>query len=86
MATLIKADGTQTVVRPKAGIGKTFTLEETQAYVDGYIEHIHLGDGKIVVVNEEGRIMGLKPNARASLVTGYNLVGDVLICDNSELD
>lgn len=86
MATLIKADGTQTVVHPQAGIGKKFTLKEMQTFVDGYVQYIYLESGKIAVVNEEGRIIGLKPNARASLVTGYNLVGDVLLCDNGEID
>lgn len=86
MATLIKTDGTQTVVHPQAGIGKAFVLEELQGYVGGYIEPVYPGNGKICVVNEEGRIMQLKSNDRASLITGYHLVGDVLICDNSEID
>lgn len=86
MATLIKADGTLKVVHPKAGIGKKFTLEEMQGYVGGYIELIYPSNGIIGVVNEEGRIKNLKPNERASLATGYALVGDVLICDDSEIN
>lgn len=84
MATLIKTDGTQTVVHPKAGIGKSFTLEEMQGFVGGYIEIVHLACGMVAVVNEDGCLIGLKPNPRAKLVTGYHLVGDVLICDKNE--
>lgn len=85
MATLVKIDGTQIIVHPKAGIGKSFTLEELQGYVGGNIELIYPGNG-VGVVNEEGLLMGLQPNVRASLVTGYDLVGDVLFCDNHEID
>lgn len=86
MATLIKTDGTLTIVHPKAGIGKPFTLEELRGYVGGYIEIIYPKDGTLGVVNEEGLLLNLKPNLRASLATGYSLVGDVLLCDNGEID
>lgn len=85
MATLIKSDGTLSVVHPKAGIGKAFTLEELQEFVGGYIELLHPQSGHVAIVNEEGRWLGLAPNQRASLATGYDLVGDVLICENSEI-
>lgn len=86
MATLIKTDGTLTVVHPKAGIGNPFTLEELQGYVGGLIELIYPPDGKIGIVNEEGLLLGLDYNLRASLATGYDLVGDVLICEDSEIE
>lgn len=78
MATLITPDGTLKVVHPKAGIGKKFTLDELKKIVEGYIEIICLSDGKrIAVVNEEGKLIGLQYNPRASLTTGYHLVGNV---------
>lgn len=86
MATLITPDGTLKVIHPEAGIGKKFTLKELQNIVDGYIEIINLSDGRLAVVNEEGRIIGLQCNPRASLTTGYHLVGNVLLCENTELD
>lgn len=86
MASLIKTDGTITTVHPKAGIGKSFSLEELQGYVGGYIEIVYTANGKLCVVNEEGRLMRLQPNPRASLVTGYDLVGDALICENHEVE
>ncbi len=61
MATLIKTDGTISSVHPKAGIGKSFNLDELQGYVGGYIEIVYTADGKLCVVNEEGRIIGLDP-------------------------
>lgn len=86
MATLIKADGTLQVVHPRSGIGTTFSLEELQGYVGGWIEMIRPVENEIAVVNEEGRILKLPPNPRASLATGYYLVGDVLICEDAELE
>ncbi len=86
MATLITPDGTLKVVHPKAGIGKKFTLKEMQTIVEGYVEYLYLPNGVIAVVNEEGRLIGLKYNPRASLTTGWHLVGNVLLCDNTELN
>lgn len=86
MAALITPDGTLKVVHPQAGIGKKFSLDELNKIVGGYIEILHLTAGRIAVVNEEGRLMGLQFNPRASLTTGYHLVGNVLLCENAELD
>ena len=86
MATLITPDGTLKVIHPKAGIGKPFTLEELKSIVEGYIEILHLTDGRIAVVNENGKLIGLQCNPRASLTTGYHLVGNVLLCETAELD
>jgi len=40
------------------------TLEALQSVVGGYIEHVGILGGLAVVVNEEGRLMGLPPNRR----------------------
>lgn len=54
MAQIIKTDGTIIdEVQPKNGTD--FQLEELQAVVDGYIQIVQLGDGEIMVVNEEGK-------------------------------
>ena len=76
-ATLIKTDGTETIVTSE---GKEFTLKELQGYVGGYIEIINLRSGKILVVNEEGLLKGLPQNLGASALTRGNpwIVGDVL--------
>lgn len=76
-------------VTPKDG--KMFTLEEAQAMVGGYIEVVHLNEGKILVCDEEGRIKQKRVNKNATEVAyklgykGHFLVGDVLICDDNQL-
>lgn len=89
MATLVKPDGSTAEVNP--GNGSTFTLEELQALVGGCIQIIHVADS-LYVMHEEGKLIGLQPNwhatdmARAFLFAGDYLAGDVLICDQGEID
>ena len=40
------------------------TLENLQKIVGGKIETLYLGRGTILIVNEEGKLMGLEPNFR----------------------
>ena len=90
MAQLIKANGESSKVLPTSG--KFFTLKEMQAFVGGYIEFRHM-DGEIMVMNEEGKLMGLPANTQATnTLLKSNLisqddyvVGDVLICNQSEI-
>ena len=42
------------------------TLKEAQAYVGGYVEGIHFPNGDYLIVNEEGKLMGLPLNEQAS--------------------
>ena len=74
---------------PAPANGKTFTLEELQAIVDGYIELVHLPYGKdyvIGIVDEEGRLKGKPRNMPASTFSGQDLMGDVLFCNKSMLE
>ena len=89
MATLIKAHGREQNVTPANG--EKFTLEEMQGYVGGYIEIIGLPDGSQLILNEEGKLKGLEPNLKASLLArkaGIHpsdyVVGDVLIASRTE--
>ena len=89
MARLIKSTGTARSVHPKNG--KTFSLKELQQYVGGYIELVHLNDGRIMVVNEEGKIRKVQENKVATTWLhkyannrGY-IVGDVLVCNEDEI-
>jgi len=85
MATLIKADGTEKEVTPKSG--NTFSLDELQTFVDGYIEMCTSTDNRWMVVNEEGKLKGLPVNEKATQLYGRDtLVGDILVCDKSQLD
>lgn len=91
MATVIKTDGTKTNVRPENG--KTFGLEEMQDIVGGYIEIVSMGDGNVMVMNEEGKYL-CEPNPAASekmLALGAifpfdEIYGDVLVCRSEEVD
>lgn len=81
---LFKADGTKSIYPPR---GKHYTLEELQRAVSGYIEIVHVGR-RLLVVNEEGRILGLTHNSGASAIAtglvlgGEDIRGDALLCDS----
>ena len=73
--------------------GKAPTLEELQRLVGGYIEVIELRDGRQLIVNEEGLLLGLpfNPTATAINATIGNgqayLVGDaVVLAGTARLD
>ena len=61
----------------------TPTLKEAQAFVGGYVECITWPNGDLLIVNEEGKLMGLPLNPEATMlwrmtftkdkyVTGYD--------------
>lgn len=88
MAQWIKTTGETTEVAPKKG--KKFKLEELQEYVGGYIERIDLGFSQNMIVNEEGKLLGLPFNKTASAMTinsksgAHVIVGHALICKGGE--
>ena len=83
MAKIIKADGQEIVVRPENKID--FQLTELQPIVGGYIEIVNVKDDCLMVVNEEGRLIGLPFNVRATEIAGQVIVGDVLVCKKGEI-
>jgi hypothetical protein len=84
MAELIKSSGEITPIAPKNG--KSFDLQELQGYVGGYIELVRLSDGKVMVVNEEGKLHGLPVNQMASAIyLRDSIVGDVVVCTNRQV-
>lgn len=93
-ATLIRTEGEIVDIKPLNK--KSFTLEEMQAFVGGNIEIITLPSGKVLVVNEEGKLNGLPKNEHATEIWKEEypiekyphnndslVVGDVLISDPS---
>ena len=77
-ALLITPEGSIEFVEPK---GSVFELDEIQRLVQGYIEIYPIRiPSHIVVVNEEGLILGLTFNNIAKLTFGIEAVGPVLIC------
>lgn len=82
MATLIKADGTESEVFPADG--KKFTLEELQKFVGGYIELTRTNKPvRDMYVNEEGKLNGSSQNWKATTLYQYGyadpIFGDVLV-------
>lgn len=89
MDYIIKTDGTKIKIAPDA---KTYTLEEMQEIVGGYIEFVWLSPFYLMVVNEEGKLNGLQLNESATdLLRLYKdttdfIVGDVLVCEKDHID
>lgn len=89
MATLITSEGKLREVVPDNG--KTFSLDDLQKYVGGYIEIVHIDKEFDMVVNEEGKFQMLPINEiatrlyRKSRYTDDVIVGNALLCNQSEL-
>ena len=67
--------------------GTTFELEEMQEIVGGYIEIIRLNDGRMIIVDEEGKSKNKAVNIPATNIlrrdhytTDY-IVGTAIVCD-----
>lgn len=80
-AKIIKTTGEEKEVKPKNGY--EFTLEELQLFVGGMIELVHTKNGKEMYINEEGKILELEPNQKATQLYEHSnfdiIVGDVVI-------
>ena len=88
MAKVIPVVGEPYEVQPKNG--KFFELEELQKIVEGYIEIVRLDNGKLMVVNEEGKLAGLPFNEIATAIyqkyRGFDcIVGNVIISNKHEI-
>lgn len=88
-ASLIKTDGCGECITPENEVN--FSLDEMQSYVGGLIQIVELGNGMIMVVNEDGKWMGLDINPIATFVAhecnaihpNDYIVGDAIVCDTS---
>lgn len=72
--------------------GKTFELDELQGIVGGWIEIIRLKDGRIIVIDEEGKSKDKAVNIPATNImrrdhftTDY-IVGTAIVCDDDMVD
>lgn len=87
MAYIIYPNAPKKYIEPSNGTD--FSLEELQSIVGGYIEVIwldkFLGDEYIMVVNEEGKLLGLPSNHEASSIAWQPIVGTALLCRASEV-
>ena len=58
------------------------SLKNLQKAVGGYIEQVNLGDGLVMICNEEGKMKGMEPNFVITSGLGYlidEIVGPVII-------
>ncbi len=101
MATLFKLDGSILEVKPKK---KHFTYKELQDFIklddnNAMVEIVPLPDNKSIIVNEEGKLIGLEKNENATEfwkkvypIEKYPenndelIVGNALVCDEKELE
>ena len=67
--------------------GKTFALTEMQEIIGGYVEPIRLNDGRIIIVDEDGKSKDKAVNIPATNIlrrdhftTDY-IVGTAIVCD-----
>ena len=84
MALLIQPDGTTQEVQPQ---GRHFTLQELHGLVGGYIEFIHLTDGRWLAMDEDGKPKGLPVNIHATALAalpGDFIVGMVVVLSAAE--
>lgn len=89
---IINANGAKTEVTPKSG--NSFTLEELQEHVGGYIEIIRLANKYLMVVNEEGKLLNMPFNSEATDIARQHkaiypndmIVGNALVAQESMID
>jgi hypothetical protein len=89
-AIVIYSNGIQKEIEPTNN--NTFTLEEMQSYVEGYIEVIYLNSKQLMVVNEEGIRLKLPLNKRATQIANFYgeyldvIYGTVVICSRKQVE
>ena len=77
MARVLYVDGTQATVMPASP--PAFSLEELQAMVGGWIEVVYLPDGRLMVIDEEGKLKSYPRNEQATrLAAGRLQLGDYI--------
>lgn len=85
---LAKCTGTLQEIKPMNG--KSYTQTEMQHYVGGYIERVNIGNGKVLIIDEEGKIKGKLPNRIATgwlQVEGIHdwIAGDAMLIDRKHI-
>jgi len=82
MAHILKVDGS------KEEIADT-SLKTLQTAVGGYIQIVNAPDGRLIVLDEEGKLKGKEVNEYATDIykNPYDcIVGDVVIANSDEID
>jgi len=89
MAILISPTGKMSKISPQNGT--VFTSDELHTLVDGYLECVYLPDGRLMWINEEGKLKGKQPNMVATFLAlkvlqhGDLIVGPAVITTLREI-
>lgn len=84
MAIILRANGKREDIKPENGT--KLSLEQLQKAVGGYIEIVHAPNcHNILIANEEGQIYDLPINIQASKIAQREIVGDIVLCLQSEI-
>ena len=81
MAQVIKVDGTTEEITD-------LSLKGMQEAVGGYIEMVSTPNGKVLIVDEEGKLKNKEVNLKATTIYGNPndvIVGDCILADNNEI-
>lgn len=70
--------------------GESYTLQELQHYVGGHIETVNVGNGKVLIVDDEGKQKEKLPNRIATgwlRVEGIHdwVAGDAMLIDRKHI-
>jgi hypothetical protein len=88
MAVVLHSDGSFDRVSP-ANKATGFSLEEVYSYVQtDMVQVVMTRDGRIMVIDEEGKLKGKPVNQTATRLYIYGdsdpIVGDVVVCNEQE--
>jgi hypothetical protein len=76
---LIPSDMEKRITKISPENGEEFSLEELQKYVEGHIEGLQLDRNIKMWVNEDGSMLKLPLNTRATLTASNLVVGEAII-------
>ena len=59
-------------------------LKIIQEIINGYITILYLPDGKIMYVNEDGILLNLPLNKKATKMVGFEVYGKAIVINNKQ--
>jgi len=88
-AQLLRADGSRRDITPKNGKHFTFIGEAYDLIDASLIEVCATHDGRLLLIDEEGKLEAKPVNVAATALFVYGavdpIVGDAILCDRSQL-
>jgi len=69
MGIIMYANGETKAIEPANGTN--FKLKEVQDIVGGLVDVINLGNDRIIIINDEGKLLGLPRNEQATILADF---------------